>query len=67
MAETTKTCARCGAAFQCGAGAATCWCRELPPVGPFSDEDCLCPKCLRAEADKRAGGPGAAGARKDCC
>ncbi len=55
MMEKSKTCARCGEAFGCGAGAVTCWCRELPPIGPFSDEDCLCLSCLRAVATARVG------------
>lgn len=52
---TKKRCSRCAAEFECGAREATCWCKDLPPIGPFSDEDCLCPKCLWAEAAARVG------------
>jgi hypothetical protein len=49
-------CARCGAAFDCGAGADHCWCADeafrLPM--PKAGEDCLCPACLRAAADAAA-------------
>ena len=44
-------CARCGAAFHCGLGGA-CWCAAEPMRAPMpppgSNEDCLCPVCLRA-------------------
>jgi uncharacterized protein len=48
------TCARCGAAFECGSAAGACWCFEedyrlpLPPAD--SATDCLCPTCLRSHA-----------------
>ena len=46
-------CARCGAAFHCGLGG-DCWCAaepvRAPMPAPGSDEDCLCPACLRAAA-----------------
>ena len=47
-------CARCGTEFECGSTVGKCWCAEedfrlpMPPAG--SDDDCLCPKCLRAAA-----------------
>jgi hypothetical protein len=46
-------CARCGAAFECGAAAGACWCAEEQfrlPMPQDGSEDCLCPACLRAEA-----------------
>jgi hypothetical protein len=47
-------CARCGAAFECGANADTCWCVEedfrLPMPAAGSGEDCRCPACLRKAA-----------------
>jgi hypothetical protein len=51
------TCGRCGAAFVCGAGGRDghCWCfDELVrlPMPRSADEDCLCPKCLRAFASE---------------
>jgi hypothetical protein len=50
-----KKCVRCGAEFGCGAAAGekACWCAELPPVLPVTDEGCLCPQCLRKEIEKR--------------
>jgi hypothetical protein len=48
------TCARCGAAFDCGSTAGACWCAAedfrlpMPPAG--STDDCLCPDCLRKAA-----------------
>ena len=51
------TCARCGTSFDCTPGA--CWCTDVPVRLPMpsadSDEDCLCPTCLRAAA---SAGPG---------
>jgi hypothetical protein len=48
------SCARCGAAFECGSAAGKCWCAEedfrLPMPAADSGEDCLCPACLRAAA-----------------
>ncbi|HYI31587.1 MAG TPA: cysteine-rich CWC family protein [Bradyrhizobium sp.] len=53
------TCARCGAAFTCGTGGRTggCWCADETyrvPMPASSDEDCLCPACLRAHARQLA-------------
>lgn len=47
--EPFKQCPRCGVAFVCGADQETghCWCAELPPIMPVTDEGCLCPPCLR--------------------
>lgn len=48
-----ETCARCGARFGCGmrAGAARCWCNDLPVLDPlpaqFAGKGCLCPECLK--------------------
>jgi len=50
-----RLCARCGANFECGAAAGSCWCEavEVPLAtstrlrGEF--EDCLCANCLAAE------------------
>ena len=49
------TCARCGAAFDCGSGGRDggCWCNDEAyrmPVPSEADADCLCPACLRAAA-----------------
>jgi hypothetical protein len=53
-------CARCGAAFNCGAGAGSgCWCMDEGyhlPMPDVAGEDCLCPACLRAAAATRAAG-----------
>jgi hypothetical protein len=55
----TKICSRCSAELTCGPaeGKTTCWCEELPPILPFTGEDCLCRKCAEAEVarltDKR--------------
>jgi len=46
------TCARCGAAFDCGLSA-ECWCSAETyrvPMGGDLSEDCLCPDCLRRAA-----------------
>jgi hypothetical protein len=46
------TCARCGAAFDCGLGG-DCWCAAEPyrlPMSNAAAEDCLCPACLRQAA-----------------
>ena len=49
------TCARCGAAFECGSTADTCWCAaedfRLPMPPADSTEDCLCADCLRKAAE----------------
>lgn len=47
-----RSCPRCGAVFVCGneAGAASCWCAELPAVLPVPGVGggCYCPECLHA-------------------
>jgi hypothetical protein len=56
-ASRALACARCGTVFECRP-AGGCWCADeafrmpLPAAG--SDEDCLCPSCLRAEAGRTA-------------
>lgn len=61
MSETVrrKTCARCGTAFDCGAGAGDCWCAHeayrLPLTEAGKAEGCLCPACLRREAQRHFG------------
>src|SRR5712691_4028418 len=49
--QRLKRCSRCAAEFVCGADSETwrCWCAELPPIMPVTNEGCLCPKCLRKE------------------
>jgi hypothetical protein len=43
-------CARCGAAFACGAGSAgPCWCASLPALEPVPGRGCLCRTCLEQE------------------
>jgi len=53
LAPRRLTCARCGAAFDCGLGG-DCWCAaedfRLPMPASESGADCLCPNCLRAAA-----------------
>ncbi len=48
-------CARCGTAFECGAGTGDCWCAHedyrLPLTAAGAAEDCLCPACLRKAAE----------------
>jgi hypothetical protein len=52
-------CARCGAAFDCGAATGACWCAaedvRLPMPAAGSTEDCLCPACLRKAAGRAPG------------
>jgi hypothetical protein len=52
------TCARCGAAFECGSTVGKCWCAEedfrLPMPAINSGEDCLCPACLRKAAQAKS-------------
>jgi hypothetical protein len=48
-------CARCGTAFECGAGShsGSCWCVDETyrlPMPADAAEDCMCPTCLRAAA-----------------
>ena len=56
-----ERCERCGEDFSCGSkeGKASCWCAELPAVlpvpAPGAKALCLCPKCLRAEAERLLG------------
>jgi hypothetical protein len=49
-------CARCGAAFECGAPG-ECWCAaepdRLPLTAAGANEDCLCQACLRKAAALR--------------
>ena len=49
--QKEKRCIRCSADFICGPAPETgkCWCAELPPIKPLTDEGCLCPDCLRRE------------------
>src|SRR5437660_7625126 len=53
--QTVKRCPRCAAEFLCDAAAETerCWCAELPPIMPMTDEGCLCRKCLQKEIAAR--------------
>jgi uncharacterized protein (TIGR00290 family) len=56
-----EACARCGAVFECGvkAGVERCWCVDAPPIAVDpSLAGCLCPRCLRAEAQSGAPGRG---------
>jgi len=52
-----ETCAACGETFGCGnvEGKTSCWCADLPAVMPVSGDECLCPKCLKAEISRRVG------------
>jgi hypothetical protein len=52
LTADNSRCARCGKPFTCGmvAGAAKCWCAELPAVEPVPGEGCLCRDCLEAKA-----------------
>jgi len=54
-----STCARCGAAFECGiaAGLERCWCAELPALtAPAPGASCYCPRCLGEIVGERTGG-----------
>ena len=59
----TQACARCGAAFECGADGDACWCAEVvldaDALAALRDRftDCLCPACLRAPATAPAPDP----------
>jgi hypothetical protein len=56
-AGRVSSCARCGAAFRCGAAAGGCWCAALPalPRLPHAlPASCLCEACLRAEIAAQA-------------
>jgi uncharacterized protein len=57
LPQRRLTCARCGAAFDCGSGGKEgnnnggCWCMAETfrmPMPRVADADCLCPSCLRA-------------------
>jgi cysteine-rich CWC protein len=55
---TPKACPLCASEFGCGFGSAGCWCESLDvaperllPVRAVTDE-CLCPRCLQAVADR---------------
>ena len=65
--QKLKRCLRCVAEFVCGAAAETgrCWCAELPPIMPVTDEGCLCPKCLQKEIAGRLSQKHTEGARRD--
>ncbi|WP_345315200.1 TIGR02444 family protein [Ferrimonas gelatinilytica] len=60
IAPIAKCCPRCGARFDCRAGA-DCWCfsalpqgtPRLPLDGAAKEEGCLCPACLRDAAARR--------------
>src|SRR4051812_18362967 len=55
------TCARCGAAFECGSTMGHCWCAEedfrLPVPIADSAQDCLCRQCLKRLAESAARNP----------
>ena len=65
--QRLKRCLRCAAEFVCGADSETgrCWCAELPPIMPMTDEGCLCPRCLRKEIADRLSQKHAEGALRD--
>ena len=47
-----KTCPRCQTLFPCLTE--NCWCSKLPQIMPLStDEDCLCPDCLKIEIQNK--------------
>jgi hypothetical protein len=60
-ASRRLTCARCGAAFECGLSG-ECWCAAEPyrlPLDIFGAQaDCLCPACLRKAAKDLAAAQG---------
>jgi hypothetical protein len=52
IAKRSVTCARCGVKFECGLSG-QCWCAAEPyrlAMPGASQEDCLCPACLRQAA-----------------
>jgi hypothetical protein len=65
--RTLKQCLRCGVAFVCGADQETghCWCAELPPIMPVTDEGCFCSSCLRQEVASLLSQQQAAGVIRD--
>ena len=65
--QTRKRCLRCGVSFVCGADQETghCWCAELPPIMPVTDEGCFCSKCLRQAIAALLSQQQAAGAIRD--
>ena len=53
----SSACARCGAAFTCGAesGAPKCWCVAQPRLqNLLAYQTCLCPACLAAALKEEA-------------
>ena len=48
-----ETCARCGAAFECGRNEESCWCETLPALTPVPGRSCLCRECLEEELRER--------------
>jgi len=52
-ASKPDRCPRCDAAFGCGIGTGSCWCRDVPLTVELRDtlaeqyDGCLCPTCLR--------------------
>jgi len=65
--QTRKRCLRCGVSFVCGADQETghCWCAELPPIMPVTDEGCFCSNCLRQAIAALLSQQQAAGAIRD--
>lgn len=52
---TESRCARCNAAFTCGAASLEpCWCAGLPPLKPETGRSCLCRACLELEIAAQA-------------
>jgi hypothetical protein len=54
-AARARECPRCGARFECGANAGSCWCASLPPLARLPAAppgDCLCETCLREELSR---------------
>jgi hypothetical protein len=61
--QRNLVCARCGASFACGADdpEGRCWCADEAyrlPMPTNADQDCMCPKCLRAHAIQSSADPG---------
>ncbi|HTY03708.1 MAG TPA: cysteine-rich CWC family protein [Rhodocyclaceae bacterium] len=56
----SKTCPRCGRAFECGAeSGSSCWCGVLPRLTSIDPAvpDCLCPECLRSALNHQRPAP----------